>query len=103
MWGGSWYLRNYLYAAAQSGWDAWAVNLRGHGESPAPGGLERVSFLDYVDDVRLCLAGARAGYPFRPRDPEGAPLPGEPRARRRPLPQPPEPRAARVGLSALRA
>ena len=56
MWGGSWYLRNYLYAAAQSGWDAWAVNLRGHGESPAPGGLERVSFLDYVDDVRLCLA-----------------------------------------------
>ena len=22
MWGGSWYLRNYLYAAAQSGWDA---------------------------------------------------------------------------------
>ncbi|HEV3350748.1 MAG TPA: alpha/beta fold hydrolase [Methylomirabilota bacterium] len=55
MWGGSWYLRNYLYAAAQSGWDAWAVNLRGHGESPAPGGLERVSFLDYVDDVRRCL------------------------------------------------
>ena len=55
MWGGSWYLRNYLYAAAQSGWDAWAVNLRGHGESPAPGGLEGVSFLDYVDDVRRCL------------------------------------------------
>ena len=55
MWGGSWYLRNYLYAAAQSGWDAWAVNLRGHGESPAPGGLEAVSFLDYVEDVRRCL------------------------------------------------
>ncbi len=56
MWGGSWYLRNYLYAAAQSGWDAWAVNLRGHGESPAPGGLGRVSLLQYVDDVRRCLA-----------------------------------------------
>ena len=55
MWGGSWYLRNYLYAAAQSGWDAWAVNLRGHGESPAPRGLGAVSFLDYVDDVRHCL------------------------------------------------
>jgi pimeloyl-ACP methyl ester carboxylesterase len=55
MWGGSWYLRNYLYAAAQSGWDAWAVNLRGHGESPAPGGLGGVSVLDYVDDVRRCL------------------------------------------------
>jgi pimeloyl-ACP methyl ester carboxylesterase len=55
MWGGSWYLRNYLYAAAQAGWDSWAVNLRGHGESPAPGGLGTVRLLDYVDDVRGCL------------------------------------------------
>lgn len=56
MWGGSWYLRNYLYAAARSGWDAWAVNLRGHGESPAPEGLGSVTLRDYVDDVRRCLA-----------------------------------------------
>jgi pimeloyl-ACP methyl ester carboxylesterase len=56
MWGGSWYLRNYLYAAAQAGWDAWAVNLRGHGESPAPDGLGRASLGDYVADVRRCLA-----------------------------------------------
>jgi non-heme chloroperoxidase len=55
MWGGSWYLRNYLYTAAAAGWDAWAVNLRGHGESPAPGELGRVSLGDYVDDVRRCL------------------------------------------------
>jgi len=55
MWGGSWYLRNYLYGAAAAGWDAWAVNLRGHGESAAPGGLERVRLDDYVDDVRRCL------------------------------------------------
>ena len=55
MWGGSWYLRNYLYAAAAAGWDAWAVNLRGHGESAAPGGLDRVRLDDYVDDVRRCL------------------------------------------------
>jgi pimeloyl-ACP methyl ester carboxylesterase len=55
MWGATWYLRNYLYAAAQAGWDSWAVNLRGHGESPAPGGLGRVRLLDYVADVRLCL------------------------------------------------
>ena len=55
MWGGSWYLRNYLYAAAQVGWDAWALNLRGHGESPAPGGLGRVGLADYVADVRRCL------------------------------------------------
>ncbi|HEX7788027.1 MAG TPA: alpha/beta fold hydrolase [Methylomirabilota bacterium] len=55
MWGGSWYLRNYLDAAARAGWDAWAVNLRGHGESPAPGGLGRASLRDYVDDVGRCL------------------------------------------------
>lgn len=55
MWGGSWYLRNYLDAAARAGWDAWAVNLRGHGESPAPGGLGRASLRDFVEDVRRCL------------------------------------------------
>ena len=56
MWGGSWYLRNYLYAAAQAGWDAWAVNLRGHGGEPGRrAGSARVSSLDYVDDVRRCL------------------------------------------------
>jgi len=55
MWGGSWYLRNYLYAAAQAGWDAWALDLRGHGESAAPGGLGRVGLADYVADVRRCL------------------------------------------------
>jgi non-heme chloroperoxidase len=55
MWGGAWYLRNYLYAAAQAGWDAWAVNLRGHGESPAPRGLGDVTLGDYVEDVHRCL------------------------------------------------
>ncbi|MGH7349824.1 MAG: alpha/beta hydrolase [Candidatus Rokuibacteriota bacterium] len=55
MWGGSWYLRNYVYAAAQAGWDAWALNLRGHGESPVPGGLGRATLADYVADVRRCL------------------------------------------------
>lgn len=55
MWGGSWYLRNYLYATAQAGWDAWALNLRGHGESPVAGGLGRATLADYVADVRTCL------------------------------------------------
>ncbi len=56
MFGGSWYLRNYLYAAAQAGWDAWALNLRGHcGSRPAPN-LGAVSVLDYVQDVRDCLS-----------------------------------------------
>ncbi len=55
MWGGSWYLRNYLDAAARAGWDAWALDLRGHGDSPVEGGLGGVSLLDYVADVRACL------------------------------------------------
>jgi non-heme chloroperoxidase len=55
MWGGSWYFRNYLYGAAQAGWDAWALDLRGHGLSPAPDGLGSVSLADYVSDVRRCL------------------------------------------------
>jgi len=55
MWGGSWYFRNYLYGAAQAGWDAWALDLRGHGLSPAPGGLGGVGLADYVLDVRRCL------------------------------------------------
>jgi hypothetical protein len=56
MWGGSWYLRNYLYAAAREGWEAWALNLRGHGESRPVADLGRVSVLDYVEDVRDVLA-----------------------------------------------
>lgn len=55
MHGGSWYLRSWLYAAAQAGWDAWALNLRGHhGSRPVPD-IGRVSVLDYVEDVHDCL------------------------------------------------
>lgn len=55
MWGGSWYWTNYLKAAAEAGWDAWAINLRGHhGSRPIPD-LGRVSVLDYVQDVLDCL------------------------------------------------
>jgi pimeloyl-ACP methyl ester carboxylesterase len=55
-WGGSWYFRNYLYAAALAGWDAWALNLRGHGGSRPVPDLGRVSVLEYVEDVRACIA-----------------------------------------------
>jgi pimeloyl-ACP methyl ester carboxylesterase len=55
MHGGSWYLRNYLDAAAADGWDAWAVNLRGHRGSRPVADLGAVSVLDYVEDVRDCL------------------------------------------------
>jgi pimeloyl-ACP methyl ester carboxylesterase len=54
--GGSWYLRSYLEAAAEAGWDAWAVNLRGHWGSRPVADFGRVSVLDYVADVRDCLA-----------------------------------------------
>ncbi len=55
MHGGSWYLRSWLYAAAHAGWDAWAVNLRGHHGSRPVQELGRVSILDYVEDVHDCL------------------------------------------------
>lgn len=55
MWGGSWYWANYLSAAAEAGWEAWAINLRGHhGSRPVPD-LGQVSVLDYVRDVLDCL------------------------------------------------
>ena len=53
--GGAWYLRPWLYAAAQAGWDSWAVNLRGHhGSRPVPD-LGRVSVSEYIEDVEDCL------------------------------------------------
>ena len=59
MQGGSWYLRSWLYAAAQAGWDAWALNLRGHHGSRPVHDLGRVSVLDYVEDVHDCLRTMR--------------------------------------------
>jgi pimeloyl-ACP methyl ester carboxylesterase len=55
MHGGSWYWANYMRAAAEAGWEAWALNLRGHhGSRPVPS-LGKVSVLDYVRDVLDCL------------------------------------------------
>lgn len=55
MWGGSWYWVNYMRAAAEAGWEAWALNLRGHHGSRRVQDLGQVSVLDYVEDVRDCL------------------------------------------------
>jgi pimeloyl-ACP methyl ester carboxylesterase len=55
MHGGSWYLRSWLYAAAQAGWDAWALNLRGHHGSRPVRDLGHISIMDYVEDVHDCL------------------------------------------------
>lgn len=55
MWGGSWYWANYLRAASESGWEAWALNLRGHHRSCPVPNIGKVSVLDYVQDVLDCL------------------------------------------------
>ena len=55
MWGGSWCWENYLGAAAGAGWDAWALNLRGHHGSRPVANLGEVRVADYVQDVLDCL------------------------------------------------
>jgi pimeloyl-ACP methyl ester carboxylesterase len=55
MWGGSWYWSHYLTAAAEAGWEAWALNLRGHHGSRSVRNLGRVGIADYVQDVLDCL------------------------------------------------
>jgi len=55
MWLGSWCWENYLRAAAEAGWDAWALNLSGHHGSRAVANLGEVGIADYVQDVLDCL------------------------------------------------
>lgn len=55
MWGGSWIFDNYLGVAASHGWDAWAVNLRGHHGSRPVESLATVCLEDYVRDVEDVL------------------------------------------------
>ena len=55
MWVGSWYWEDYLRAAAEAGWEAWALNLRGHHGSRPVANLGEVGITDYVQDVLDCL------------------------------------------------
>ncbi|MBI4588089.1 MAG: alpha/beta hydrolase [Candidatus Rokubacteria bacterium] len=55
MWGGSWYWDHYLRGAAEAGWEAWALNLRGHHGSRPVANLGTVSVAEYVQDVLDCL------------------------------------------------
>ncbi len=48
---GSWCFENYLRFAADAGWDAWAINLRGRAGSRPVSDLGRVSLADYARDV----------------------------------------------------
>jgi len=55
MWGGSWIFQNYLGFAASRGWEAWAINLRGHHGSRPVANLATVRLEDYVRDVEDVL------------------------------------------------
>jgi pimeloyl-ACP methyl ester carboxylesterase len=51
-WHGAWcFGEHWLPAAADAGWDAYAVSLRGHGESETPEAFARVPLRDYEHDV----------------------------------------------------
>ncbi|MBI4138033.1 MAG: alpha/beta fold hydrolase [Candidatus Wildermuthbacteria bacterium] len=50
----SWLWANWMKVASQDGWDAWAINLRGHGNS-RPKNLGKVSIMNYVEDVEVTL------------------------------------------------
>jgi pimeloyl-ACP methyl ester carboxylesterase len=56
MWGGSWYWGYWLRRFADAGWDAWAVNLRGHHGSRPGTPVDGLGVLDYVADVAGCVA-----------------------------------------------
>jgi pimeloyl-ACP methyl ester carboxylesterase len=56
MWGGSWYWGYLLRRFAEAGWDAWAVNLRGHHGSDPGAEVGGLSVRDYVADVTRCVA-----------------------------------------------
>jgi non-heme chloroperoxidase len=55
MWGGSWYWGRWLRRFAEGGWDAWAVNLRGHHGSQPGTRVDGLGVMDYVADVRRCV------------------------------------------------
>lgn len=51
-WHGAWCWENFLDFFADAGYRAVALSLRGHGTSPAPKPLRKVSIADYIDDLR---------------------------------------------------
>ncbi len=62
-WHGAWCWEHFLDFFADAGYRAVAVSLRGHGGSPTPKPLHRVSIADYIDDVRA-VADDLGGWPI---------------------------------------
>ena len=58
-WHGAWCWRNFLPFFASHGYEAHALSLRGHGESPANRSLRFLSIGDYVEDVAEVATGLR--------------------------------------------
>jgi pimeloyl-ACP methyl ester carboxylesterase len=64
-WHGAWcWDDHFLDFFADAGYRAAAVSLRGHGASPTPKPLQKVSIADYIDDVRS-VADDLGGSPLR--------------------------------------
>ncbi len=61
-WHGAWCWEHFLDFFADAGYRAVAVSLRGHGGSPTPKPLHKVSIADYIDDVRA-VADDLGGWP----------------------------------------
>lgn len=60
-----WIFERWLDAFAARGHPAWAVDLRGHGDSPVDGPLGRVRLTDFLDDAERAArdVAARDGLP----------------------------------------
>ena len=61
-WGGTWAFGLYMKFFAVAGYDCYALDLRGHGESG--GTVEGATMQDYVDDVRTAVNGLGLDNPI---------------------------------------
>ena len=57
---GAWAFEFWLEAAAEAGWRAYAVSLRGHGGSQRPPGFRRATLRHYQHDVLQAISGLPA-------------------------------------------
>jgi pimeloyl-ACP methyl ester carboxylesterase len=55
LWGGSWIFQDWLEPAAERGWDAWAISLRGREGSRAVQDLGKVRLQDFARDLQDAL------------------------------------------------
>ncbi len=62
---GSWMWARYIPHFVSSGWDVYALNLRGHYKSRSVD-LSAVCFADYLDDIRAILAEIDAEHALAP-------------------------------------